>query len=158
MAGVDFSPGSVSAHEHELLEQLPPCLDQRFWRTHNNWNYIEFQNRRTSQESIDFSIRRGEAIPWQARLLLRDLRESAAFWLALRKHLDVDDAIWILQVLKTRSTWNRDKTLAEEDLDQILRREYLTLFSECRLLSQDPDWRHVDMLARKLLTNRIVDI
>ena len=81
-------------------------------------------------------------------MLLTELRESGAFWLALRKHLDEEEALFILKVLQEHSGWREVKKSRNEEL----RKEYLRLYDERRYF--DPDWRHKEMRERRIAADR----
>ena len=84
----------------------------------------------------------------EARRLLQELSESVAFWLSLRKHLNVADTIFILKILRDHSDWPRVK----QTLDEVLRQEYQKLAAECRLFH--PKWIHLDMLELRAAQDR----
>ena len=149
---VEAEAEAESEREPIHVFTLPPAINPELWKMYG-WTQEDYYRRSISQESIDFSFARVGPIPKEARKLLSELKENSFFWLALRKHVDEYDAIWILEVLKRYSTWRRDKTLREESLEAILRREYLDLYSEIKWYADDPNWIHSEMVARKLLKN-----
>ena len=154
---VEAEAEAESEREPIHVFTLPPAINPELWKMYG-WTHEDYYRRSISQESIDFSFARVGPIPEEARKLLSELKENSFFWLALRKHVDEYDAIWILEVLKRYSTWRRDKTLREESLEAILRREYLDLYSEIKWYADDPNWVHSEMVARKLLKNQSVDV
>ena len=81
-------------------------------------------------------------VPRDCRELLIDLREGAAMWLGLRKHLSVEDTELVLRILQEHSRWREVK----RSEDKKLRREYLRLFYECKHF--DPQWEHAEMKRR----------
>ena len=81
-------------------------------------------------------------------MLLTELRESGAFWLALRKHLNEEEALFILKVWQEHSGWREVKKSRNEEL----RKEYLRLYDERRYF--DPDWRHAEMRERRIAADR----
>ena len=131
----------------EYTNQLPAGIDKTTWKA-AGWNAERCARHARSQASRDRSLNRTRQPEGEARMLLTELRESGAFWLALRKHLDEEEAVFILKVLQEHSGWREVKKSRNEEL----RKEYLRLYDECRYF--DPDWRHKEMRERRIAADR----
>jgi hypothetical protein len=121
---------------------LPDGIDRQFWKT-GGWSVEKCAIEARTREAEQRCRARTERPPSYCRQLLRDLRESDAMWLALRKHLTEGDAQYILEVLKEHSGW-RDVKKSE---DEVLRKEYLRLFDECKFYN--PAWESTAMKQRR---------
>lgn len=128
-------------------KQLPAGIDPSKWRA-ASWSVAECLRYSRSAASTEHCLTRTQQPPEEARQLLQELSESVTFWLALRKHLTVAESIFLLKVLRDHSDWPRVKRTD----DEVLRREYLRLASECRYYH--PKWLHLDMLERRAAQDR----
>ena len=124
----------------EYTNQLPAGIDKTAWKA-AGWDAERCARHARSQASRDRSLNRTRQPEGEAR-------ESGAFWLALRKHLDEEEALFILKVLQEHSGWREVKKSRNEEL----RKEYLRLYDECRYF--DPDWRHKEMRERRMAADR----
>ena len=124
-------------------EQLPEDIDPELWRTHG-WSMRQCTAHSRSGESEERCQQRTQLPPRDARDLLRRLRESQAMWLGLRRHLDVNEATFVLQVLAEHSGWEEVKSSHNE----LNRRLYFRLCDECRLYN--PQWEHTAMKRRQI--------
>ena len=139
--------GSRALRAMEYTNQLPAGIDKKAWKA-AGWDAERCARHARSQASRDRSLNRTRQPEGEARMLLTELRESGAFWLALRKHLDEEEALFILKVLQEHSGWREVKKSRNEEL----RKEYLRLYDECRYF--DPDWRHKEMRERRIAADR----
>ena len=124
-------------------EQLPEDIDPELWRTHG-WSMRQCTAHSRSRESEERCQQRTQLPPRDARDLLRRLRESQAMWLGLRRHLDVNEATFVLQVLAEHSGWEEVKSSRSE----LNRRLYFRLCDECKLYN--PEWEHTAMKRRQI--------
>lgn len=121
---------------------LPQSVDPNKWKT-KSWSHdkkVEWVRSPACERRCNERV---QEPPARARELLRELREPPVFWLALRKHLNEQDATYILAVLAEHTGWKEVKHSRNERL----RKEYLTLFDECRFF--DPSWKHTAMTERQ---------
>ena len=133
---------TANAMENSATSRLPKHVDASRWKV-SGWGMHEKMERARSDACDARCAARTEEPPARARELLREIRESPVFWLALRKHLDEADAIFVLEVLQEHSGWKEIKYTKNERL----RKEYLRLFDECCFYSRG--WRHEEMQQRQ---------
>ena len=131
----------------EYTNQLPAGIDKTAWKA-AGWDAERCTRYSRSQASRNRSVDRTLQPEGEARMLLTELRESGAFWLALRKHLNEEEALFILKVWQEHSGWREVKKSRNEEL----RKEYLRLYDECRYF--DPEWRHEEMRERRIAADR----
>ena len=126
----------------EYTEKLPAEIDPEMWFTHG-WNWQKCMDHSRTLESEEWCHNRTEQPTRTAKALLSQLRESDAMWLGLRRHLEVSEAIFVLQVLVEHSGWREIKRTDNEKN----RKAYHKLCDECRYFC--PGWEHTEMKERQ---------
>lgn len=112
------------------------------WFT-RDWSVQQCMEHARSSHSEERCQQRTEPPPRSAQALLSQLRESDALWLGLRRHLEVDEATFILHVLAEHSAWREVKRTENERN----RKAYHKLCDDCRHFS--PGWEHTEMRQRQ---------
>ena len=97
----------------------------------------------STPESRQRSMDRVAEPPRAAKRLLSEINESRDFWKALRKHGTVQQCQRWLETMVANSTWSEVRDTEAE----LLRKEYLRLWDECKFY--DPDFVDEEMKDRQ---------
>ena len=120
---------------------LPERVQKEKWKTYG-WSAEQLRGRQTSRASVQRSYDRVRAPNMAAKRFLNQIRETELFWLALRKHVEAEEAQMLLAVFAQHSGWRAMKHCEE----QKLRSECLSLLKECR--HHNPGFEHQAMTER----------